>query len=1466
MQLVWIQMMMLLLLATTLNTLDLKVEKTCILKISSSAAMRLSGDCQEEGRRDGSLLYARFTQLLLFVATSIPPYRYHNNDAENSSSIFFSSSQNDDPELDTVVFALIDSVQSNKNATNNDRTLHLIFGDEWRIISAPISFMIANTTKIDNNNKMNITALAVGPVDTLMLILAIDTEGKGRLWHIKNNKLMEEDTFLTAPYFLTACIYIKNRMYAMASKTIFEVQSSPSNQNGFQLVALLHHYDPHNDTNGLIDEDMLRMMISRLGSTMMSLCCISADSKVKVFVKNEWRCIPTPSGGGTLKYQDEKAIVFEPCQPGTFASLETSCQPCPPGTVAPVQGAVTCSACHSTFSDGLKCLAVCPEHYKPEPCVPCPLEGTQWSAETKQCEPCPPMTAAAWGNPCALCSTVSGPGAKECAVFDQVGGDASSYQLYTLAHLPVVATAIAASAQNGTLWIAADGNNTDIIVLPQLFNAHFWEETSFRIANASGGGALALTHDEASLYAYNGGGTLVLIEMGSIKEKYAVTPSGYSMMCIGFWSGKNEERVYLKSGPNSIDAFWPGAEITHHLLPAEVDGFVAHTDGTLIVFFGGGPWKMWPSTGGLFPIMPSQGIQPNSIVVMTGYWDEDVPELLSKFNFDFTTTISQQVVSIISIDGGGKMLLFVDKGNVHAIYTRSIHMECNVNTYRHPLLPACLPCPANTYSDAGALACAPVCAPGFFRDDAESCVPCPSRGWWRSDSKFRACKPMQDTLAPIIQQSLYTYAEIQRFFPHATEIRCDFPLFDLLDYDEADIFKTGDMMGRFWQVSAPGAAGLMIQRRAVWVFCCSAKTSTETVCNCKYFFPEKTQLYGQCNDGGDLFRLDLNQKSFDMMIPVSNEQLSCWVGWPAQYSEATSAFFTCAAGFYLHYLPLAALQQRVCMRCNIGTYSFGGVVEKCTEHAVSACPVGEYIRLNEDATAEHVCVKCQQCAPDEMLLYLSAYLPFSDDERTLCTPGGVRQPYICASALDSIAGFFITLLQSPRQLHFEACATAPPLASVWATGPRPSACYFRCKYGINLAAVERYAAAALLTTAASLFISNNFFEYAVAASDEVCAPCPLCPEETIQVCGPPCLLKPWLCDITGCDLSARCGPIPENAVFKNVADCAWECKDGFLFSKARQCLPCLPSSCELGEAFSPESCTCSPCGGGNATERGICYCDPAKGVFRLLSSYNCLPCKTEAFCAAGMRVDQLCSVDPCGPCPEPYNTLKGTAVLTATFDGICRVQCKPGYHPIDSISGEIILKNEALDPMRVSCESCSLRPLNPCPSACFLGSAESTVTMECQKCMHNEDCPNAGTFAAPCTPGLPQPLTCIECSAAQPLRFFVAGSPEKCLTACIADSFEQQQACVPCSHLVMVPGAPFVKYYALFAAKPAARWWPPEFDPPHLPLRSMMPLLETRAGVCWPCPIGTLTHSSSSLEVIILLIVLRLKTDLILAG
>ena len=157
-----------------------------------------------------------------------------------------------------------------------------------------------------------------------------------------------------------------------------------------------------------------------------------------------------------------------------------------------------------------------------------------------------------------------------------------------------------------------------------------------------------------------------------------------------------------------------------------------------------------------------------------------------------------------------------------------------------------------------------------------------------------------------------------------------------------------------------------------------------------------------------------------------------------------------------------------------------------------------------------------------------------------------------------------------------------------------------------------------------------------------------------------------------------------------------------------------------------------------------------------------------------------------------------------------------------------------LHPRCIPCEYARCAPgqrwvcdINPCVAA--NGSAEASVDSAEESVDSTEACP-LGSY--------PLKGDCFTCPF-RPNRFFVASARTNCLTQCIAGTYPTADGkCLPCPP-VAFRNAPFSSYaYALFNAAPGKRWWPKEFDPPHLPL-SAHTTEEPRAGVCWPCPTGT---------------------------
>ena len=95
-----------------------------------------------------------------------------------------------------------------------------------------------------------------------------------------------------------------------------------------------------------------------------------------------------------------------------------------------------------------------------------------------------------------------------------------------------------------------------------------------------------------------------------------------------------------------------------------------------------------------------------------------------------------------------------------------------------------------------------------------------------------------------------------------------------------------------------------------------------------------------------------------------------------------------------------------------------------------------------------------------------------------------------------------------------------------------------------------------------------------------------------------------------------------------------------------------------------------------------------------------------------------------------------------------------------------------------------------------------------------------------------------------------------CPVACVDGSVQVRKsanvfACVACSELLPRPSfsnSPYKTYYATWNATQGPRWWPADFDPPHLPPRPYFSTEEKRAGLCWPCP-SSLSSSSSLLTI-----------------
>ena len=385
-------------------------------------------------------------------------------------------------------------------------------------------------------------------------------------------------------------------------------------------------------------------------------------------------------------------------------------------------------------------------------------------------------------------------------------------------------------------------------------------------------------------------------------------------------------------------------------------------------------------------------------------------------------------------------------------------------------------------------------------------------------------------------------------------------------------------------------------------------------------------------------------------------------------------------------------------------------------------------------------------------------------------------------------------------------------------------------------------------------------------------------------------------------LPTGCVPLCDAVVPSNAhairADCAWRCDDGwFLARDGGACLPCdAASACAPGQRFLPNACV--------PTAKAVCADCPPQDLATLVvpvqgtfcryaclanlsypnpdpfDSRPCLPCTANTtttgednqplLCAPGMYLDASACPPECLPCPTPFDTLGGTALLAPTADAICRVQCRPGFHTL--VDGEVLLLVDGgQDPARTACEPCAQRPRLPC-GTCPAGTAAPAPCTPCLDAVAL-GCP-PGTYAPPCPGGaVLQPLLgCLRCPPSLilaapednvpgrwPTRFFLppgavpppdaayiipTTTETDCLTACVPDAMLVQlgggrRLCRGCDTLPVPYGAPYRSYAARWNATPGRRWWPAGFDPLHLPPRAHRAIspIEPRAGLCWPCPL-----------------------------
>lgn len=841
----------------------------------------------------------------------------------------------------------------------------------------------------------------------------------------------------------------------------------------------------------------------------------------------------------------------------------------------------------------------------------------------------------------------------------------------------------------------------------------------------------------------------------------------------------------------------------------------------------------------------------------------------------------QAVTALVGFvhDNTSSSWLLVDNGALRLYYVRDC--ECPAQYFKNSSLRACAPCPPQQYAMPGARGCSQ-CPPNEFRNAQGECIACP---WgWGPDP----CRRMQNSLPHLLSLS------------DLETTLYDMPLSDFFCDTFWEMPMHTDLLGQLWASRPTRLVADAQHLPGLWMLCdtkapgetCTCASSSWSLGNNRWGRAQAKamaqrnvsfMLFGA--RGSSLLMWQAEETPPRLLLPHATMMINnnnnnnkndddddgmCYVGWAAQYL-CTDPFrywafqngcVACPTGTWAPApddvacrllddcdAGLIATHDDGCIPCPPNTWAQH--MHVCVPQPVQHCAAGAYLR-DLSPLAENQCVPCTPCAESTTMI------PFFHSLDEAC-PAGTRDqpPFVCVHVFFFVAGMVLT-----PSLRLVSCGNAPA-HSVWKTGPRADVCYFACEYAVQVESLREYAF--YLADDNNQEVWTNRFAIPPLtsapqreAADQLCAPCDLspCPVGMWRPlrpngCGAPCLLFPHLCDQNGSSCIARCEyPLHHAHPCPNNNDgCNWQCDDGF-FRHQNLCWSCMPSTCAMGEQFTPP-CTptsayedvCVPCSPLShvSVARGECVrqCEP--GWFMQADNRSCAPCAAHAranyHCPASSRV--LCAATECTPCVE-LNTLQGRAVPVSTNDSVCRVQCKPQYHTIWRASLQVVQREDAYDPALIDCEDCALRP--PCPLVNTCPPNETLLQQRCVPCLTSLQMRCApGTYAPPCPGGFVPQMGCLACpTPLLPLQFFLPYSLEKviCPTACVAGTVWRWNRCIPCASLFPIPpNAPYTTYYSLWNAKDGTRWWPEAYDPPHLGIRAW--LSERRAGLCWPCPIST---------------------------
>ena len=741
------------------------------------------------------------------------------------------------------------------------------------------------------------------------------------------------------------------------------------------------------------------------------------------------------------------------CAPGTFfAGATGACQRCPPNTSAPLAGAIACATCPANASLqgplGRSCVSVCPPWT--QACAECPLAGQQW--QQGACRPCPPMTFAPLGSPCAPCppgyASVGGAAtctprntadaclptgnASELAWSTTTVAAAEAWGVYTT-DTPINADDCAlAAARNGSLWLAVAGSGL------VLFSASTTQQRVLVLPLPDIQCTLALSSDERVLYAADArGGLHRITNERALSRTQALNDTRAEYLC--FAGASLFARTANSSLVNAAGKLW-----------------YYDAGGAMMIRMAcwGARLLVWDAVAGVGVVDPLRGVfeplfffaSPAPSPAWIRVLDASTAVVASSTGVDIVGLpggeVLQQQALLLSTsaqatagfvlthsDGVAPMLLFADTGigRLQALWARGC--ECAPGFVSAG--GACAQCMQGTSSDVGATACTSCGYRQFFDDTLGQCAECPPTLWWRAAPTL-SCALLWSA-APS-QAILYTLARAQELalLLRPSEIYVPDAFQDAFrGFVSANLYEA-DGFGAFWAlrfawaapydpdgVAVAAAAGLssplpgLLPSPTPMRYNCTSPTH--------YWIPPSpsTYLHGAC------------APCPRGLFAWSADAVTCAAptdGGPSR----------CAAGFYLALYSSSG--NRTCRPCPPNTFSATDDAEEaCTPKATQACGDGAYVYDDGLGVSDNVCVPCETC---ELRVPASAN----------CSGGLMRaQPYRCVS--DHPPPGFVAVFDP--QLSWRPCGPLPADAA-WSQGPRADACYVRCRWGAQTAALQAF--------------------------------------------------------------------------------------------------------------------------------------------------------------------------------------------------------------------------------------------------------------------------------------------------------------------------------------------------------------------------------------------------------------------------